>query len=66
VLVTYFLVVLLGTVVTLGQQFDSASAIWQVDAAVKARIENIAGYTVTGHYAVYRGKDEIHPVAERR
>ena len=38
--------------------------IHEVDAAVKARIDHIAGYTVTEHYAVYRGKDEIHPVAE--
>ena len=32
--------------------------------AVKARNHNLAGYTVTEHYAVYRGNDEIHPVAE--
>jgi hypothetical protein len=35
-----------------------------VDASVKARIDNIAEYTVTEHYAVYRNKDEVHPVAE--
>jgi len=29
-----------------------------------ARIDGIAGYTVTEHYAVYRNKDEEHPVAE--
>ena len=43
---------------------DSASVIAQVDAAVKTRVDQIEGYTVTEHYAVYRGKDEIHPAAE--
>jgi len=46
------------------QQQDAASLIDEVDAAVKARFENIAGYTVTEHYAVFRSNDEIHPVAE--
>jgi hypothetical protein len=53
-----------GTRMAPAQPLDTASVIQQVDAAVQARIENIAGYTVTEHYAVYRGKDEIHPVAE--
>lgn len=43
---------------------DTASATLLVDAAVKARIENIVGYSVTEHYAVYRNDDETHPVAE--
>jgi len=46
------------------QQLDTASVVRQVDAAVKARIENLAGYTVTEHYAVYRGDDEVHSIAE--
>lgn len=46
------------------QQLSTASVIQQVDAAVKARTEYIEGYSVTEHYAVYRSKDEIHPVAE--
>jgi hypothetical protein len=29
-----------------------------------ARNEHIASYTVTEHYAVYRGQDESHPAAE--
>ena len=53
-----------GTMMLPTQQPDEASVIHEVDAAVKARIDHIAGYTVTEHYAVYRGKDEIHPVAE--
>ncbi len=35
-----------------------------VDAAVLARVNRIAGYTVTEHYAVYHGQDETHSVAE--
>ncbi len=47
----------------LGQP-DEAAVIRQVDAAVMGRVNAIAGYTATEHYAVYRGNDEIHPVAE--
>ena len=54
----------LGPMMLLAQQLDTASVIHQVDAAVKARNENLAGYSATEHYAVYRNKDEIHPVAE--
>jgi hypothetical protein len=46
------------------QQFDSSAVIRGVDAAVKARVDGIASYTVTEHYAVYRNNDETHPVAE--
>ena len=46
------------------QQLDNAPAVARVDAAVKARIEHIAEYTVTEHYAVFRGSDESHPAAE--
>lgn len=47
-----------------GQQPEAASVIAKVDAAVKARVDHIASYTVTEHYAVYRGKDESNPAAE--
>jgi hypothetical protein len=43
---------------------DEAAVIRVVDAAVKARLDGIAGYTVTEHYAVYRGGDETTPAAE--
>ena len=46
------------------QQPDGASVIQGIDAAVKARIDNVAGYTVTEHYAVFRGHDETQPAAE--
>src|ERR1700744_4727314 len=45
-------------------ELDQTTAIRRVDAAVLARVNHIAGYTVTEHYAVYRGKDETHTVAE--
>jgi hypothetical protein len=46
------------------QQLDPATVIRRVDAAVFARVNSIAGYTVTEHYSVYRGNDETHPVSE--
>ncbi len=45
-------------------QPDEASILRGVDAAVKARVEGIAGFIVTEHYAVYRNNDEAHPAAE--
>ena len=50
---------------TLAQQpQDIGSVVRGVDASVKSRIDRLAGYTVTEHYAVFRGKDEAHPAAE--
>lgn len=46
------------------QEHDPAALIRLVDAAVAARFENILGFTDVEHYAVYRGGDESHPVAE--
>jgi hypothetical protein len=43
---------------------DIGSIIRGVDASVKTRLDRLAGYTVTEHYAVFRGKDETHPAAE--
>ncbi len=43
---------------------DQAAVIRQVDAAVQARVNAIAGYTVTEHYSVFHGTDETHSVAE--
>jgi hypothetical protein len=63
-LVTASIFAFLGTIVAPAQQPDTAAVIQQVDAAVKARVDNIAGYTSTEHYSVYRNKDETHPVAE--
>jgi hypothetical protein len=46
------------------QEHDPATVIPLVDAAVAARFENILDFTDVEHYAVYRGSDEAHPVAE--
>jgi len=48
----------------LTQEHDPAAVIRLVDAAVGARFENILGFTDVEHYAVYRGDDQVHPVAE--
>jgi hypothetical protein len=53
-----------GLVAGQAQQQEQTAVIRQVDAAVMSRVNAIAGYTATEHYAVYRGSDETHPVAE--
>ena len=58
-----FLVVLAIAAIP-AQEPDNSSVVRGIDAAVMARIDGIPGYTVTEHYAVYRNKDEEHPVAE--
>jgi len=54
----------MGSICAPAQQPDGAYIIQKVDAAVKARVDSIVGYTDTEHYAVYRNHDEVHPVAE--
>ena len=54
----------LGIAPSAAQQLDASSVIRHVDAAVESRVESVASFTVNEHYAVYRGKDEIHPAAE--
>ena len=46
------------------QQLDTATVVRGVDNSVKNRIDRLGAYTVTEHYAVFRGKDETHPAAE--
>jgi len=46
------------------QQTENAAVVSGIDAAVRARIDNVVGYTVTEHYAVFRSHDEVHPAAE--
>jgi hypothetical protein len=54
-----------ASTVTFAQQPpDIATIVHGVDASVKNRIDHLAAYTVTEHYAVFRGKDETHPAAE--
>jgi outer membrane lipoprotein-sorting protein len=53
-----------GMAMAASQQLDTAVILQKIDAAVKARVDGIEGYTVTEHYAVFRNNDEAHPVAE--
>ena len=59
-----FLLVSIGTGRAADAPLDQAAVIRQVDAAVQARVNAIAGYTVTEHYSVFHGTDEMHSVAE--
>lgn len=43
---------------------DQAEVVRQIDAAVALRVNSIAGYTVTEHYAVFHGDDQVHSTAE--
>jgi hypothetical protein len=46
------------------QQPDAATVIHDLDAANESRFENVLGFTDIEHYAVFRGKDHVHPEAE--
>jgi hypothetical protein len=54
-----------GALAIAAQPMDPSALIQRIDAAAKARYETIAGFTVTEHYVIYRGKDELHPAAEQ-
>ncbi len=58
------LIVIFGRLPAIAGQPDAAAVVRGVDAAVYARFEGIAGFTVTEHYAVFRGSDQSHPAAE--
>lgn len=53
-----------GTTLQADPPFTQAAILRGVDAAVTARVNGIAGYTVIEHYKVFHGKDEAHPVSE--
>jgi hypothetical protein len=56
--------VFLASAMMHSQQVDESAVIHQIDASVQARLDAVIGYTVTESYAVFRGGDEVHPVAE--
>ncbi len=58
------LLILLATVPAAPQRPGADAVIRGVDAANQARFENVLEFTDIEHYAVFRGKDETHPVAE--
>lgn len=53
-----------GTAQASGTELDQAAVVRGIDAAVMFRVNHIAGYTVTEHYAVFKDKDETHSVAD--
>jgi hypothetical protein len=53
-----------GGILAAAQQPVDATILEKIDAAVKARVEEIEAYTVTEHYAVLRSNDVTHPTAE--
>ena len=59
-----YLLASLGIAAPPQQEPDAAAVIRLVDAAVQARYEQVLGFTDIEHYAVYRGQDQTHPVAE--
>ena len=63
-LVTACLFAALTTTTVRAQQPDADNVILHINALALARYDGIAEFTVTEHYAVFRGKDETHPVAE--
>jgi len=58
-----FLFCALATQSVIAQPLDLPSTIQHIDASVKARIDHVAAYNVTEHYAVFRGND-TEPSAE--
>jgi hypothetical protein len=46
------------------QQPSEGDVIRMVDAAVRARVDNVLGFTDIEHYTVYRGNEQTHPAAE--
>jgi negative regulator of sigma E activity len=56
--------VLLCAPVLRAQEPSAAQVIARIDAAVQYRYEHVLGFTDIEHYAVFRGQDETHPVAE--
>jgi outer membrane lipoprotein-sorting protein len=53
-----------ASVPSTAQQDTSPAIIQRIDASVHARENNLLGYTVTEHYAVFRNHDEQHPAAD--
>ena len=61
---SFFVAVTLVTAQVAAQAPSATAIIRSVDAAVADRVNNVLGFTDIEHYAVYRGDDDSHPVAE--
>jgi hypothetical protein len=55
---------LLWTAIAFAQDSSPATIPGKIDAAVKARVDGIASYTVTEHYTLFRNDDQTHAAAE--
>src|SRR4051794_18906203 len=53
-----------GSTKSHGQAPDLATIVRGVDASVRDRLDRLASYTVTEHYAVFRGHDDTTATAE--
>lgn len=60
-LLTFLAIAVLATP---AQEPEAANIIRSVDAAVRARYDNVIAFKATEHYAVFRGDDQTHPAAE--
>ena len=50
-----------SSVILAQQPPDITTIVRGIDASVKNRLDRLAGYTVTEHYALFRGKEEPLP-----
>lgn len=62
--VAVLLLIAYGACAVAAQTPDQAAVIRQIDAAVRARVDNVLEFTDVEHYVVYRGDDQTHPAAE--
>ena len=53
-----------GLIQSRAQQDANTLILQRINASVLARENNLLGYTVTEHYALFRNHDEQHPAAE--
>lgn len=63
-LIAAFLLLSLSLFVSSAQTPDLPTVVHGVDSSVKDRLDRLASYTVTEHYAVFRGHDTSKPAAE--
>ena len=61
----FFLACVAAAIAIAAAHAQAGDAVYQqIDAAVHQRVDNVAGFTDTEKYDVYRGNDEQHPAAE--
>ena len=65
-LASHFLLCYASSGMACAQQLDTNQILQKINAAVRARLDGIQGYTDFEQYVVYRNGDETHPAAEMR